>query len=63
MWLFDTRTSVWGRVQLSDRSFQYRTMTSCFSLDNKLYLFGGLHSYSSVLKDLVEISIDPRELA
>jgi hypothetical protein len=37
-------------------------MTSCFSLDNKLYLFGGLHSYSSVLKDLVEISIDPREL-
>ena len=60
MWLFDTRTAVWGKIQLPDRSFRYQTMTSCLSHNNKLYLFGGLHSYTSVLKDLVEISIDPQ---
>jgi N-acetylneuraminic acid mutarotase len=62
MWLFDTRSGVWGRLELG-RSFRFRSMASCLAHNDKLYLFGGLHSYSAVLKDFVEIAINPRDLA
>lgn len=37
-------------------------MASCLSYNNKLYLFGGVHNYNTVLKDLVVITIDWAEL-
>jgi N-acetylneuraminic acid mutarotase len=62
MWLFDTRCTTWSRLELG-RNFRYRSMASCINNKEKLYIFGGLHSYNSVLKDLVEISVDPNDLA
>ena len=62
IWLFDTRNNSWGRVEINAHNFRFRSMASCLSYNNKLYLFGGVHNYNTVLKDLVVITIDWAEL-
>jgi N-acetylneuraminic acid mutarotase len=61
-WVFDTRSHSWGRVEMNAHNFRFRSMASCISYNSKLYLFGGLHNYNTVLKDLVAITIDQAEL-
>lgn len=62
MWLFDTRCGEWSRLELSVRGFRFRSMTCCLNHNDRLYFFGGVHNYSNVLRDLVEITVDPLSL-
>lgn len=62
VWVFDTRNNSWGRVEMNACNFRFRSMASCVPYNDKLYLFGGLHNYNTVLKDLVVITVDQKEL-
>lgn len=62
LWVFDTRSNSWGRVELNVRHFRFRSMASCISYNNKLYVFGGLHNYNTVLKDFVAITVNQADL-
>lgn len=62
VWVFDTRSGTWGRMEVHSRNFhfRFRSMASCLSYNTKLYLFGGLFSYNAVLKDLVMVTLNPQ---
>lgn len=58
MWIYNIKYCSWSRLELKTANFRYRSMASCLTLHDTIYLFGGIYSYNCILSDLVKINLD-----
>lgn len=64
-WVFNIMTGTWAKLALqTNNAFKYTTQSSinCHHNDSMI-LFGGLHSYSESINDVIELSISEKELS
>lgn len=58
IWIYSIKYCSWNKLELKSANFKFRSMASCVTLNDKIYLFGGIYNYNCILNDLVEISLD-----
>ena len=53
LWIYSIKNNHWAQLQLQQQNFKFRTMASCDNYKDRIYIFGGIHNYNTVMGDVV----------